>query len=168
MPHRFDVTAEASVGTHDVTAAFAQESYWLARLAFGDDATTLDSLEVDPGRSIVVRTTQDLRRSMLPPSLGRMLPGNAAITKTESWRTPLDGTSHGEFSIVARGVPSAGSGTMLLQPMSAGSQLRVQGAVHVRIPVVGGQVERFVTDLISRDVLRMHQFTADWIAGRTL
>ncbi len=148
-------------------AAFGQESYWLARLAFGGDSTTLDSLVIDPAGGIVVHTTQDLRRDMLPSAIGRMLPGNAAITRTESWEPHVGGKAYGKFRIAARGVPTTGAGTMLLQTVSTGSRLRVEGTVQVRIPVVGRQIEHFVVDLIARDVRRMQQFTADWIAGET-
>lgn len=107
-------------------AAFGQESYWLARLAFGGDSTTLDSLVIDPAGGIVVHTTQDLRRDMLPSAIGRMLPGNAAITRTESWEPHVGGKAYGKFRIAARGVPTTGAGTMLLQTVSTGSRLRVE------------------------------------------
>jgi hypothetical protein len=165
----FEVTADAGAGVGDVLAAFAQRSYWLARLAaYGGDSMTLNTLEVAADGGIVVRTTQDLRQEMLPAAIGRMLPGDTAITRTERWRSAThdDEQAHGEFEISARGVPSSGSGTMVLSPVPAGSRLQVRGAVEVRIPMLGGRIERYVTDLIARDVPQMQQFTADWIAGK--
>lgn len=166
MPRPFDVTTETAAGVADVIAAFGEKTYWLARLAaYGGDSMTLDSLVVDADGGIVVRTTQDLRQDMLPGAIGRMLPGDTAITRTESWRPATDGQVHGEFTIAARGVPSSGSGTMVLQPVPAGSRLRVRGSLEVRIPMVGGRIERYVADLIAREVPQMQQFTAAWIAG---
>ena len=75
------------------------------------------------------------------------------------------GEAHGEFAITARGVPSSGSGTMVLQAIPTGSRLRVRGTVEVRIPMMGGRIERYVAELIARDVPQMQQFTASWIAG---
>ena len=40
----------------------------------------------------------------------------------------------------------------------------MRGTVEVRIPVMGGRIERYVADLIARDVPQMQQFTASWIA----
>lgn len=166
MPRPFDVTTETSAGVADVVAAFSAEEYWLARLAaYGGDSMTLDSLVVDDDGGIVVRTTQDLRQEMLPGAIGRLLPGDTAITRTESWRPATDGQAHGEFTIAARGVPSSGAGTMVLQPVPAGSRLRVWGTLEVRIPIMGGRIERYVADLIAREVPQMQQFTASWIAG---
>ncbi|KMO83130.1 hypothetical protein BST22_22240 [Mycolicibacterium chubuense] len=166
MPRPFDVTTETSAGVSDVVAAFSAQEYWLARLAaYGGDSMTLDSLVVDDDGGIVVRTTQDLRQEMLPGAIGRLLPGDTAITRTESWRPATDGQVHGEFTIAARGVPSSGAGTMVLQPVPAGSRLRVWGSLEVRIPIMGGRIERYVADLIAREVPQMQQFTASWIAG---
>ncbi|KWX66714.1 DUF2505 domain-containing protein [Mycobacterium sp. NAZ190054] len=167
MPRSFDVTTEAKAGVADVLAAFSGRDYWLARLAaYGGDSMRLDSLEVGPDGTVVVHTTQDLRQDMLPGGIGRMLPGDTKIMRTETWRPAVDGQAHGDFTISARGVPSSGSGTMLLTPTESGSSLRVSGTLEVRIPVVGGRIERYVADLIGREVPQMQQFTADWIAGR--
>ncbi|MCG7596672.1 DUF2505 domain-containing protein [Mycobacterium sp. PSTR-4-N] len=167
MARPFDVSAEAGAEVADVLAAFAARDYWLARLAaYGGDSMTLDSLTVDPDGAVVVQTTQDLRQDMLPGQIGRMLPGNTSITRRESWRPGADaGEAHGEFAITARGVPSSGSGTMVLQAIPTGSRLRVRGTVEVRIPMMGGRIERYVAELIARDVPQMQQFTASWIAG---
>ncbi|QZY43824.1 DUF2505 domain-containing protein [Mycolicibacterium austroafricanum] len=169
MARSFDVITEAAAGVADVLAAFGDRDYWLARLAaYGGDSMSLDSLVVDAEGTVVVQTTQDLRQDMLPGGIARMLPGDTKIMRTESWRAAGDrrrGEAHGEFTISARGVPSSGSGTMLLTPVATGSSLRVRGMLEVRIPLVGGQIERFVADLIAREVPQMQRFTAEWIAG---
>ena len=168
MPRSFDVTTETSAPVADVLTAFGQRDYWLARLAaYGGDSMTLNALESGPDGTVVVRTTQDIRQDMLPGGIARMLPGDTMIMRTESWR-PADGGGevHGEFTISAHGVPSSGAGTMILEPVGAGSSLRVRGTLEVRIPLVGGQIERFVADLIAKEVPQMQRFTADWIAGK--
>lgn len=170
MPRSFDVITETAAGVAEVMAAFGDRDYWMARLAaYGGDSMRLDSLLVDAAGTIEVRTTQDLRADMLPGGIARMLPGDTSILRTESWRPPTGptpGVAHGEFTIAARGVPSSGAGTMALAPVAAGSSLRVSGTLEVRIPVVGGRIERYVADLIGREVPQMQQFTAEWIAGR--
>ncbi len=166
MPRPFDVTAEAAAGVADVIAAFGDKNYWLARLAaYGGDSMSLDSLVAGPDGTVVVHTTQDLRQDMLPGGIGRLLPGDTKIMRTESWRPASRGEVHGEFTISARGGPSSGSGTMVLAPVAAGSSLRIRGTVEVRIPVVGGRIERYVAELITKEVPQMQRFTAKWIAG---
>ncbi|MCB0949633.1 MAG: DUF2505 domain-containing protein [Mycobacterium sp.] len=171
MPCFFDVTAEAAAGVAEVQKAFRDKTYWLARLAtYGGDSMTLESLEVGNDGTIVVRTTQDLRKEMLPGGIGRMLPGDTKIMRTESWWAAPGGQQlSGEFTISARGVPSSGSGTMVLTSLQSGSavgsSLRVRGTLEVRIPLVGARIERYIADQIATEVPQMQLFTADWIAG---
>lgn len=172
MPCSFDVTAEADAGVAEIQKALRDKTYWLARLAkYGGDSMTLESLEVGGDGTIVVHTSQDLRVNMLPGGIGRLLPGDTKIMRTESWRSePNGGQVHGDFTITARGVPSSGSGTMVLEPIGTGSarrsSLRIRGTLEVRIPLVGSKIERYVTDLIAEEVPQMQLFTADWIAGK--
>ncbi|MCH9667524.1 MAG: DUF2505 domain-containing protein [Actinomycetia bacterium] len=170
MPCSFDVTAEAVAGVAEVQKALRDRAYWLARLAkYGGDSMTLESLEVGDDGTTVVHTIQDLRGHMLPGGIGRLLPGDTQIMRTESWRSATDGGQvHGHFTISARGVPSSGSGTMVLKPTRAdpalGSSLRIRGTIEVRVPLVGGRIERYITDLVAEEVPQMHRFTAEWIA----
>ena len=167
MSRSFDVSAEADADVAAVLSAFGRRDYWTARLAaYGGDSMTLDELVVDDDGSVVVRTTQDIRQDMLPGAIARMLPGDTKIMRTETWRAVDDGTAYGEFTITARGVPSSGSGTMTLDGAATGSRLRVRGTLEVKIPLVGGGIERYVADLIAKEVPQMQQFTADWIVGK--
>ena len=166
MPRSFEVTTETSARVADVLAAFGDRDYWLARLAaYGGDSMTLDSLVVEPHGTIAVTTSQDLRHDVLPPAIARALPGNTTIIRTESWQ-PADDRVRGKFTIAARGVPASGNGTLMLKPAVGGSSLRVAGTLEVRIPLVGGRIERFIADLVAKDVPEMQQYTADWI-GRS-
>lgn len=169
MPRSFDVTTKTAAGVAEVHRVFRDRTYWLARLVeYGGDSMTLDSLEVGDDGTVVVRTTQDLRQDILPGSIGRILPGDTKIMRTEQWRPAAAGEVHGEFTISARGVPSSGSGTMVLEPSKIGSvdgsSLRIRGSLEVRIPFVGGKIERLVADLIVSEVPQMQRFTAEWIA----
>lgn len=172
MPRSFDIATETAAGVVEVQEAFRDRRYWLARLAeYGGDSMTLDSLDLGGDGSVVVRTTQDLRQDILPGGIARLLPGNTKIIRTEWWRPGTAGAAHGEFTISAQGVPSSGSGIMVLEPIDPesanGSRLRIRGTLEVRIPVVGGRIERYVADMIASEVPQMQRFTADWIAGKS-
>jgi hypothetical protein len=164
VPSEFDVTTETSAGVAAVQKAFGTRDYWLARLAkYGGDSMTLDSLSVDADGAVAVTTTQDLRQDMLPGGIARLLPGDTSITRTESWR-PAGEEMHGDFTVTARGVPSSGAGTSVLSPVPAGSRLRVHGSLEVRIPLVGARIEKYIADMIVKEVPEMQQFTTEWIA----
>lgn len=171
MATSFDVTAETAAEVAEVRQAFQEEAYWLARIAkYGGDSMTLDSLQAGRDGTIVVDTTQDLRKGMLPGGIERILPGDARIMRTERWRPGPDGVQLcGEFIITGRGVPGSGSGDMVLtagQSGSAiGSSLRIRGMLEVRVPLVGSRIERYIADQIAKQVPEVQQFTADWIVG---
>ncbi|MGD9619472.1 MAG: DUF2505 domain-containing protein [Mycolicibacterium sp.] len=172
MPRSFDITTETAAGVAEVQEAFRDRRYWLARLAmYGGESMTLDSLDLSQDGAVVVRTTQDLRQDILPAGIARLLPGNTKIMRTERWRPADAGAAHGEFTISAQGVPSSGSGDMVLEPVDPdsgdGSRLRIRGTLEVRIPVFGGRIERYVADMIASEVPQMQRFTAAWIAGET-
>ncbi|MCH9735103.1 MAG: DUF2505 domain-containing protein [Actinomycetia bacterium] len=166
MPRSFDVTSETATGAPAVWKAFRDKAYWLARIAnYGGDSMTLESLEVGEDGTVRVHTTQDLRKGLLPGSISRVLPGDTKIVRIERWRPASAGEFHGEFTMSAHGVPSSGSGTMVLKPAADGSSLRIRGTLEVRIPVMGGRIERYIADLVAVEVPQMQQFTAEWIAG---
>lgn len=146
--------------------AFGNRDYWLARLAaYGGDSMVLKSLVVDSDGAISVSTEQDLRHDMLPGGLAKALPGDLKILRDESWWPVEDGAKvRGDVRIDARGIPGSGSGTTVLSPRPCGSSLRFHGELTIRIPLVGGRIEKFVADLISREVPEMQRFTTAWIA----
>lgn len=166
MPRSFDVSTEASADVPAVLSAFGERAYWLARLAaYGGDSMNLDSLVVDADGAVAVATSQDLRHDVLPAVIARALPGDTKILRTESWRPAGDGQVHGEVTIAARGVPGSGAGTTVLEPVSGGCRLRFRGTLEVRIPLVGGRIEKYIADLIAKEVPEMHRFTSDWVSA---
>jgi Protein of unknown function (DUF2505) len=165
VPRSFDVITETSAAVAAVQSAFGDREYWLARLAaYGGDAMTLDSLVVDPDGTMAITTCQDLRHNNLPGLFTRVLPTDLKIIRTETWRPADHGEVHGEVTIAAHGVPGSGSGTTVLKPVPAGSQLRFTGTLEVRIPWVGGLIEQYIADLIAKEVPAMQRFTNEWIS----
>ena len=147
-----------------IHAAFGDEAYWQARIAeFGGGATTLDTLTVDSDGAIAVATTQDLGHDVLPGVLAKVFPGDLTLVRTEKWRPAADRVS-GEVTIAASGVPGNGVGTALLAPATDGSSLTLSGTIEVRIPLVGGRIEKYICDQITVELPALQRFTSDWIS----
>ena len=51
-----------------------------------------------------------------------------------------------------------------LAPAPAGSSLTLSGTVEVRIPLVGGRVEKYICDQIIVEIPALQRFTSDWIS----
>jgi hypothetical protein len=165
MPRSFDVSTETAASVEAVHSAFGDESYWLARLAaYGGDAMRLDSLVVDADGTVAVATTQDLRHDVLPGRLAKVFPGDLKIVREETWG-PIDGGEvRGEVSIEAFGAPASGVGTAVLAPIAQGSRLTFTGTLQVRIPLVGGTIEKYISGQIVEQIPEVQRFTAEWIA----
>lgn len=164
MPRSFRVSTETTAEVPAVLAAFGKRDYWLARLAaYGGDSMSLDSLAVAVDGALAVATSQDLRHDMVPAVITRALPGATEILRTESWR-PVGGEVHGKVTITARGVPGSGAGVAVLEPVSGGCRLNFSGTLQVRVPLVGGRIEKYIADLIVKEMPQMHQFTTEWIS----
>lgn len=164
MPRLFDVRTDSPASVESIFSAFASESYWQARITeFGEGATTLDTLTVDDDDAISVTTTQDLGHDVLPGVLAKVFPGELTIVRTERWRPAADRVS-GEVKIVASGVPGSGLGAALLAPAPDGSSLTLSGTVEVRIPLVGGRIEKYICDQITVEIPALQRFTSDWIS----
>ncbi len=166
MPRSFDVTTETTASVAAVHSAFALEQYWLARLvAYGGDSMTLDSLVSDPDGTVTVATTQDLRHDVLPGPLGKVFTGDLKVVREEVWRTTEGPDVVGEVTITAYGAPASGTGTAVLSPTVTGSRLAFSGAVEVRIPLLGGSIEKYIGGQIAHEIPDVQRFTTDWIAA---
>lgn len=165
MPRPFDVQTDSPAGVDEIFAAFGDKNYWHARIAeFGGGATTLDTLDVGADGSVAVATTQDLRHDLLPRPLTKVFRGNLSIRRTEAWRRSEDGEVSGAVTISASGVPGSGAGDAALVALPDGSRLTLRGTVEVKIPLVGGRVEKVICDQIVVEIPQLQRFTSDWIA----
>jgi hypothetical protein len=165
MPRSFDVSTDSPASVEEIHSAFSDEQYWLARLAaYGGDTITLDSLIVDDDGIVAVATTQDLRHDLLPGVLAKVFPGDLKVVRKEIWR-PIDGRRvHGDVRITAFGAPASGVGSAVLAPIADGSRLRFSGTLQVRIPLVGGTIEKYIAGQIVEEIPEVQRFTTNWIS----
>ncbi len=166
MPRSVDVSVHSPVTVEQVHAAFGAEDYWHERFAAFDTDTTLDTLRVDDEGAVHVAMTVHLVRSVLPAALAKLIPGGLTMTHREVWR-PVDGQRvRGEIDIAAPAARGAGHGEAWLTPAGDGSQLAFAATVQVRMPVVGGTVERFIGGQLTENIPAIQRFTTEWIAER--
>lgn len=163
MPRPFDISTASPATVEQVHAAFADADYWRDRLAeYGGGSIRLDSLDVVDG-SVCVATTQDMRNNSLPVLIAKIVPGDLLVMRKETWRVERD-ELHGDVVITTQGAPIAGSATALVAPTADGSLLRFRGSVHVKVPLIGGQIEKYIGSQISEEIPGVQRFTTRWIA----
>lgn len=158
------MATDYEAGVEQVHRAFADEQYWLARLAdSGADEATLDALTVTGDGGIKAVTTQVLHAARLPGLVSQFHRGDLNIRREEQWQPIRDGASRGTVQGAVSGAPVSLSGTATLATTGGGSRLSVHITVEVRVPLVGGKIESFIgTQLV--DLLAAEQrFTSGWI-----
>ena len=170
MPRSFDLSADYPASVDRVRSAFADEQYWLARLAdSGADDATLDSLRVGPDGAIAVATTQVLRADRLPAVVTQLHRGDLRIERHETWQPVAAGRAPATLGADIPGAPVKVNGDAVLRQgdTGAGSRLELRVNVEVRIPLVGGKVETFIGGQLVDLLIAEQRFTTGWLGERS-
>lgn len=164
MSRSFDGTAESPASVEQIHAAFGCEDYWQARLAADETTATLDSLTVGTDGTVEVRLTQRLGRLFLPAAVAKFVSGDVKLVHTETW-TP-DGVNRvrGRLGVSVSGGLGSCRAESWLTPAANGSQLTFAGRVEVKIPLVGGNLEKSLGANLVENMPAVVDFTTTWIA----
>jgi Protein of unknown function (DUF2505) len=164
MSRSFDVSAESPASVEQIHAVFGREDYWLDRIAVGAGTTTLDSLIVDADGTVTVRTTQHVGRQLMPGLVAKFVPVEMKIVQDEMWRPDGDRQLRGQLSVSASGGLGSCQAEAWLAPAGSGSQLRYDMRVQVKIPLVGGKLEKSIGAGLAESLAALLHFTTEWIA----
>ena len=162
MSRSFEIVSESTASVEAIHAAFGREDYWLDRLA-GDAASTLDSFVVDAEGVVEVHITQHLGRQILPPLVANFVPGDLKLLYRETWRQTGDGHVRGESHVYASGGLGSSRADNWLTPAGPASQLRSTGKVDVKIPLVGGKLEKSIGESLAQSIPATLRYTTTWI-----
>ena len=162
MAHTFDIWTESTASVEQIHAAFSREDYWTARLAV-DAASTLNSLTADSDGTVSVEVIQHVGRQLLPGLVAKVIPGDLSLVHVEKWRVDADGTLRGETRLLAGGLGSSHAANWLA-PAEGGSRMRSAVKVEVKIPLVGGKLEKSIGAGLAENIPEIVRFTTAWIA----
>lgn len=164
MPRPFDVATPSPATVEQVQAAFASENYWNDRLLeYGAGSITLECLDVDADGTVLVKTIQDMRHDALPTLIARAIPSDLKVFRQETWRR-VGPNLDADIAMHTTGAPISGTGTAGLTPTADGSLLRFSGTIQVRVPLIGGQIEKYISSQIVEEIPGVQRFTSRWIA----
>ncbi|BBX09165.1 DUF2505 domain-containing protein [Mycolicibacterium aichiense] len=163
MPRSFEIVCESAASVESIHATFGRADYWADRLA-GDAASTLDSLTVDVDGTVDVHITQYLGRQMLPGLIAKAIPGDLKLQYRETWRSAGDGRVRGAVDVSAAGGFGSSRAENWLAAAGHVSQLRSSVSVEVKIPLVGGQLEKSIGAGLTKSIPATLSYTTTWIA----
>ena len=113
--------------------------------------------------AILVRTTQVLHRNKLPGVVAQFHRGDLRIGRREQWSPVTDQKATAQVSGDIQGAPVTLGGDAALTQKDDLAYLTFHGSVEVRIPLVGGKIESFVSAQLV-DLLDAEQrFTTRWL-----
>jgi Protein of unknown function (DUF2505) len=164
MPRSFHIVTDWPATVEHVQAAFSQEDYWLARHESFDGGSELDSLVIDSDGTVTVRAVQRLGRQLLPGVVAKLVPGELEIVHLETWAPVGDREVRGQISVSASVALGSGFAEARLAPAANGSQLRFAATVEVKIPLLGGKMEKSIGSDLAENIRMIGHFTTAWIA----
>jgi Protein of unknown function (DUF2505) len=172
MPRSFEWSTDYEASVEQVHRAFYDENYWRARLAeIPVDEARLEHMRVggesgDDG-TVEVVTLQVVRSHNLHAVVKQLHRGDLSIRRTETWGPVVGGAATASIIGAILGTPATVSGSAELAPVadSGRARLALRADVQVRVPIIGGKVERLIATHLGDVVSREQQFTTGWIAN---
>lgn len=159
------MSADYGGTVEQVHRMFADERYWLARLAdSGADGATLEAMHVSDDGAISVVTTQFLRRNRLPGIVTQFHRGDLRIVRQEKWGAVNASRAHAQVRGEIPGAPVTLAGDAVLEPGTPGAHLKFRGTVEVRVPLVGRKIENFISAQLVDLLIAEQRFTTAWLA----
>ncbi|MFM9033882.1 MAG: DUF2505 domain-containing protein [Mycobacterium sp.] len=166
MPRSFDMATDYAGTVQQVHDALRDKQYWLARLAAsGADEWTLDDFQAGHDGGVDVVTTQVLRAERLPGIIHQFHHGDLEIRRAETWTALFDGAAEAAVASSIVRAPVALDGQARLTGEGSGSRLAFSATVDVRIPLVGGKMEKFIANQLIHLLNDEQRFTSEWITG---
>lgn len=118
---------------------------------------------IDGDGSALAVTVDQRRPSEGIPGFARKFVGDEIhIVQSERWT----GTTEAALDVSIPGKPGHLKGTVTLRPDGDGTVETVSGDLKVHLPMVGGKIERLVSELLGEALEVEHEVGTAWLAGR--
>jgi Protein of unknown function (DUF2505) len=170
MPRSFDMSADCQGSVETVHRAFGTAEYWQGRLAVSPvDVATLESLRVgsESGAegTIEVVTVQSMLSQNLPALVTQLHRGDLCVRREERWGRVVDGTATAVIAGSIVDAPVTLSGTAVLSPIagSGGARLNYRVSIQVRVPIIGGKIEKIIGTQLIELVNAEQRYTTTWV-----
>jgi Protein of unknown function (DUF2505) len=167
MARQTDFRTELPHPAETVYATMVDAEFLRARLQrIGGPGAALLEHRAD-GTGARYRLRHGLDKSMLPPLVQTMVPGNLVIERTETIRLTVPGGYEGTVDVQVPGAPVNAAGRMRLRDSPAGSEFAVYADVTVSVPLFGGRIEETVAEQVRNLLAAETAFTQEWLRART-
>jgi hypothetical protein len=115
------------------------------------------------GETMSVTIDQDHGTDGLPGFAKKIVGDRINIVQSEVWT----GGSHGNVTVTVPGKPGEMTGTATLVAENGGVTEKVDMAVTVNLPLIGGKVEGLIADMLLKALRAEHHVGREWLAERS-
>lgn len=166
MAASFTQTFSTSVVTVDAYAdAIVDRAFWDDRLAaVGGPGGRITAFEGD-GKKADVTQVQVIAKDLLPQAVTSFLPGDLEIERHELWKRTADGAD-GTFTASVAGAPATVEGKMTIRAANTEAALTVNGEVEVKVPLIGGRIEKMIVEQLQELIKAEYEFAVRWLESR--
>lgn len=171
MAASFTQSFSTSVVPVDAYAdAIVDHAFWNDRIAaVGGPGARIEEFDGD-GKKADVTLVQVISKDLLPPAVNSFLPGDLEITRHEIWTRSADGAD-GRFTASVAGAPATVAGTMSIRQGTSGSgiaeaTITVHGEVEVKVPLIGGRIEKMIVEQLLELIKAEHDYAVTWLENR--
>jgi hypothetical protein len=147
MPTTLSASAQVPADVETVLAALTSEGWPQALDARLRDGSRLVRRETAPDGGLVLVTSRRLPEGT-PSVLVKATGG--VVTQTDTWGPAVDGGRRGTWTVDVPGTLGSIGGATALEAAGTDSRWVVEGAVEVRLPLVGGKTERYLAPLVEK------------------
>jgi len=158
MKFRHELTYDAAPA--EVFEMLADPQFREASCAAQDVISAEVTLERE-GDGFSLTLDQEQRTDDLP-SFARTFAGHSTrAIQREEW----DDTTGGTLRIDTPGKPSSMAGTITLQPDGSGTREVVELEIKVKVPLIGGKLEKLMAEKVAAGMDAEHGVGVAWLAG---
>ena len=102
------------------------------------------------------------RPELLPAAASRFVKGALHISFTEEWRRD-EAVARSRTTVTVDGAPVSVEASSTLSPSEEGCVRQVRGNLSVRIPLLGGRIEKEAVAHLGRVVERERELATQWL-----
>ena len=166
------MTADYQCSVEEVHRTFYDPGYWEGRLAetpvdIASVETILIGGESGTDGTIKVVTVQTVLSQHLPALVTQLHRGDFSVRREETWSPINDGIATASIAGSVLGAPVSIWGTAVLKPNieTGGAQMTANIIVQVRVPFIGGKLERLIGSQVGLLIDMEQRFTTSWLNG---
>lgn len=145
-------------GTPEQVVALMQNEEFITDVAQHAGATSHDVR--------VEGNVTQLRMSLpVPADVAKFVGKDVDLTQRFDWSEPAaDGSSTGKVDVTVKGFPVSVDANAVLRPAGEVTSGHYTGDLRVRIPLVGGKVEKMIAPFIEQAFAGIERRAQEWLA----